>query len=271
MGQSLPMTYPPGPGQPGIDPPPPSPYPMPGEPSSFGAPGAPGMPGAGPGFGQQRDDDKTNGMAIAAFVTGLLGCLGVLGLILGLIARRQIKEKGGKGGGLAMAGIVLSCLWLVIGIGAGIYSATSGGSDDDGKGAKPKISITKPKDVAAKKMKVGDCINDSSGASTSTASEGPVEVESVKVVPCTGPHDGEVLATFKLGGLFPSEREMSQKASAGCKRLVAPRMRREPAARSLATSYYYPTAESWTRGDRAVTCVAVHATEGKKLTRPIHR
>ncbi|WP_242903073.1 DUF4190 domain-containing protein [Actinomadura terrae] len=237
-----------------------------------GGPGGPGGPGMGPGFGQQRDDDKTNGMAIAAFVTGLLGCLGVLGLILGLIARHQIKERGGKGGGLATAGIALSSLWVAFGLIATVYSVTSGGSDGDDKGgAKPTVTSTKPKKVDARKMKVGDCINDNSGAATTTASEGPVEVESVKIVPCAGPHDGEVLATFKLGGLFPSENEMSRKASAGCKRLMAPRLRREPAARSLATSYYYPTAESWTRGDRAVTCVAVHATEGRKLTRPIHR
>ncbi|WP_067454406.1 DUF4190 domain-containing protein [Actinomadura macra] len=228
---------------------------MPGEPSSYGS----GPP----------TSNKTNGLAIAAFITGLLGCLGVLGLILGVISLRQIGRNGGKGRGLAMAGIILSCLWVVGGIGG--YLLLGDDSSGTGKIAKPKISSTKPKSVDAKKMKVGDCINDNSGASTSTSTDGPVEVESVKVVPCTGPHDGEVLAAFKLGGLFPSENEMSQKASAGCKRLMAPRLRRDPAAASLATSYYYPTAESWTRGDRDVTCVAVHATEGKKLTRPIRR
>ena len=226
---------------------------MPGEPSSYGS----GPP----------PSNKTNGLAIAAFVTGLIPCLGVLSLILGVISLRQIGSKGGKGRGLAMAGIVLSCLWVVAGI-AG-YILLGGDDSSANTGAKPKISSTKPKEVDAKKMKVGDCINDNSGAPSSTGTDGPVEVESVKVVPCNGPHDGEVLAAFKLGGLFPSENEMSQKASVGCKRLMANRLRRDPAASSLATSYYYPTVESWTRGDRAVTCVAVHATEGKKLTRRI--
>lgn len=118
------------------------------------------------------------------------------------------------------------------------------------------------------KMKVGDCINDNSGATTAT--EAPVEVESVKVVPCTGPHDGEVLAVFKLpGGMLPSENQLNQLASTGCKQRTESRINRDPAASSLTTSYYYPTLESWTSGDRDVTCVAVSATEGKKLTRPL--
>ncbi|QXJ22160.1 septum formation family protein [Actinomadura graeca] len=229
----------------------------------------PGEPSSSYGSGPPLNNDKTNGLAIGAFVTGLIPCVSLLGLILGVISLRQIGRLGGKGRGLAMAGIALFCVWLAASI-AG-YALLGGDDSDKGTSAKPKITSTKPKKVDAKKMKVGDCINDNSGASTSTSADGPVEVESVKIVPCTGPHDGEVLAAFKLGGLFPSENEMSQKASAGCKRLMAPRLRRDPAAASLATSYYYPTAESWTRGDRDVTCVAVHATEGKKLTRPIRR
>ncbi|WP_165975928.1 DUF4190 domain-containing protein [Actinomadura rubrisoli] len=265
------MTYPSDPGHPGNDPhggppmPPQSSYPppMPG-----GAP--PPMPG-GPsyGSGQQSNDGKTNGLAIASLVTGLLNCFFLLGAVLGVIALRQIGQRGGKGKGMAIAGIALSCIWAVGSVTLTIMLLSSD-SDDGKSGDKitlPKTS-TKPKSVDAKKMKLGDCINDNSGASASTSA--PVEVESVKVVSCTGPHDGEVLAVFRLSGLFPSEREMSQKASAGCKLRVSARLNRDPAARSLATSYYYPTAESWTQGDRAVTCVAVHATEGKKLTRRVH-
>ncbi|MFD0685517.1 DUF4190 domain-containing protein [Actinomadura fibrosa] len=268
------MTYPSEPPRGGFDsqhnpPPPPPPPGGPGQPS-YGAPPPP-MPG-GPsygGHGRQSNEGKTNGLAIASLVTGLLGCFGILGAVLGAIALRQIGQRGGKGKGMAIAGIALSAVWVVGGI--ILYAMASGSDDDSGStGAKPKTSSTKPKDVDAAKMKLGDCINDNSGAATSDPTAGPVEVESVKVVPCTGPHDGEVLAVFKLSGLFPSEKEMSQKASTGCKARIGARLARDPAANSLATSYYYPTAESWTRGDRTVTCVAVHATEGKKLTRRIH-
>lgn len=58
---------------------------------------------------------RTNGLAIAGFVLALLGG-GILGLIFGIIARRQIDRSGGaeKGRGLATAAIVISCVWLVL-------------------------------------------------------------------------------------------------------------------------------------------------------------
>ncbi|MFI0485497.1 DUF4190 domain-containing protein [Actinomadura sp. 9N215] len=223
------------------------------------------------GYGPPSQDGKTNGMAIAAFVTGLLGCFGVLGLILGIVALRQIGDRGGKGRGLAIAGIILSCLWLVCGgVGYALRAGGDSGSTSSGDAGKsPSVTQTKPKKVDVTKMKVGDCINDNKGTST-TATGAPVEVETVKIVPCGGPHDGEVLAVFKLpNDMLPSENQLSQLASAGCKQRTQGKISRDPAANSLATSYYYPTLESWTSGERDVTCVAVSATDGKKLTRPI--
>lgn len=62
---------------------------------------------------------KTSGMAISSLVLGILGFCGitaVLGLILGIAARVNIKKSGGrlKGGGLAIAGIVVSGFMLLI-------------------------------------------------------------------------------------------------------------------------------------------------------------
>ncbi|WP_168221237.1 DUF4190 domain-containing protein [Actinomadura sp. WMMA1423] len=252
------MTYPPsGPPQPGPQapyPPPPPPPPMPGD--------------HGPGSHQGSNPEKTNGLAIAALVTGLIPCVSLVGLVLGIISLGQISKKGGKGRGLAIAGIALFCLWIVLSI-AG-YALRGGGSSDDG--AAPKPTATKPKEVDAQKMKLGNCINDNSGATSSAPTNAPVEVESVKIVPCTGPHDGEVTAVFKLKGfVMPPEARLQQLASTGCKLRTQARINRDPAARGIASSYYYPTADSWKSGDRTVTCVAVAATEGKKLSRPLHR
>lgn len=52
----------------------------------------------------------TNGMAIAAMVLGICWVYwvgSILALIFGYIARRQIKARGQKGDGMAIAGIVL--------------------------------------------------------------------------------------------------------------------------------------------------------------------
>ena len=225
----------------------------------------------GPGYGSPYDNDRTNGLAVAAFVTGLLGCFGILGIILGAISLSQIRRNGGRGRGFAVAGIILSCVWLLASVTIGVIAATSdSGGSSSGAGAAPGVTATKPKEVDARKMKLGDCINDNTAVSNPSATE-PVEVESVKIVSCTGPHDGEVTAIFKLSGsVLPPDAQLQELASSGCKTRTQARIERDPAADSLANSYYYPTADSWRSGDRTVTCVVVSATEGRKLTRPLH-
>ena len=71
--------------------------------------------GAPPGAAGQR----TNGMAIASLVLGLVWCYGVCSLlaaIFGHIARGQIQKSGGTqtGMGMAVAGIVLG--WAGLGM-----------------------------------------------------------------------------------------------------------------------------------------------------------
>lgn len=59
---------------------------------------------------------RTNPLAIASLVLALFGFgIGqVGGIVLGLIARKQIKENGGSGEGLALAGIIISAVVLAI-------------------------------------------------------------------------------------------------------------------------------------------------------------
>jgi hypothetical protein len=74
----------------------------------------------------------TNGMAIASMVLGILWVywLGsILALIFGYIARKQIRERGEGGDGMAIAGLVLG--WIGVGtlvlmfvlIGVGAFSS----------------------------------------------------------------------------------------------------------------------------------------------------
>lgn len=77
----------------------------------------------------------TNGLAIAAMVLGIVGVctpISILGLIFGLIAKRQIQERGEQGDGMATAGVVLGWIgvasvvfWvLYIVFIVGVFSAT---------------------------------------------------------------------------------------------------------------------------------------------------
>jgi hypothetical protein len=111
-------------------PPPPRPYQQPAGPYQGYAPGPnqplpgqyhpyPGGPYQQPGGPYQQYpppyQQSTNGFAIASMVLGILWLYGVgaiLALVFGYIARKQIRESGGrqKGGGMAVAGIVLG--WI---------------------------------------------------------------------------------------------------------------------------------------------------------------
>jgi hypothetical protein len=74
----------------------------------------------------------SNGLAIAGFVLGLIGLLtswcwgfGILpaipGLILSILAVRQVKKTGQAGNGLAITGIILSAIAIPVGIGFFAY------------------------------------------------------------------------------------------------------------------------------------------------------
>jgi hypothetical protein len=73
----------------------------------------------------------TNGMAVASMVLGIVWIYwigSVLALIFGYIARKQIKQSGQKGDGMAIAGIVLGWVGLgtlVLVIVAAVISANS--------------------------------------------------------------------------------------------------------------------------------------------------
>jgi len=83
-------------------PPPPPPLPQPPAPS-YGAP----APSA----------SKTNGLAVASLVCGIVGCFtvtAIVAIVLGFIARNQIEQSGGtqQGSGMALAGIILGFVWI---------------------------------------------------------------------------------------------------------------------------------------------------------------
>jgi hypothetical protein len=62
---------------------------------------------------QQMQTQSTNGLAIASMVLGIVWVWwigSILALIFGFVARKQIRERGQKGDGMAITGIVLGCV-----------------------------------------------------------------------------------------------------------------------------------------------------------------
>lgn len=78
-------------------------------------PVAPGY-GYGYGYGPQVPVRQTNGLAIAAMVVSLASILlcgypAIVGAIMGHVARRQIRERGEDGDGMALTGVIVG--WIV--------------------------------------------------------------------------------------------------------------------------------------------------------------
>lgn len=70
----------------------------------------------GPGA-QVNVPREMNGLAIAAFVLAIVGLcspLGILALILGYVAKGQIKARNNSGSGLATTAIVLGWLSILV-------------------------------------------------------------------------------------------------------------------------------------------------------------
>jgi len=69
-------------------------------PQPYGAPGAPAQ------------TDKTNVLAIVGIILAFF--VPLVGVILGFVARSQIKRTGEKGSGLALAAIIIGLVIIVI-------------------------------------------------------------------------------------------------------------------------------------------------------------
>ena len=115
----------------------PSAYPASGAPAS-GPPVPPGSPAPGyppaygyGGYATPAQQGGTNGLSVAAMVVSIVGALGlicygggavlgIVGAIMGHIARKQIRTTGEGGGGMATAGIIIG--WIVTGLGVVIVA-----------------------------------------------------------------------------------------------------------------------------------------------------
>jgi len=221
---------------------PPVAYPPAGYPPGYGPPGY-GPPAYGPPVPPYND--RWNGFAVASFLLSFCG--GILSPIFGFVALRQIKRDGGRGRGLAIAGLAISGLWVLLCAGGAVYALTT----DPERNASGQI--TSGGQVPVTDLKVGDCVNDI---------DENRRVLSLPAVPCAEPHDAEVFAVFELtGSTFPGESEVVSQVESKCvDRLeqYAPAAINDP---SIDLFYFAPDETSWRRGDREVVCIAVDSTK----------
>jgi len=216
-----------------------APGPHGGAPGPYGT-GGPYAPGPPPGGG------KMSAWAVASFIVGLIGGV-LLSAIFGFIALSRIKRLGQRGRGLAIAGIVLSGLWLVGFIALGV----AGSSGQAGRSSSGPIKHKANLNVFS--LAVGDCFDNPAGAST---------VTTVTAIPCNQPHNAQIYAKFNLSGSdfnYPGTAAVTRRATNGCN------SRTSDVDKSLTTSsmtirLLFPESDAWLSGRRTVSCMIVNPT-----------
>ena len=194
------------------------------------------------GYSPHNRPTPVNGVAIASLVLGILCFLPALGLILGIVALVQIRKKGERGKGMAVTGSVLStvglALWALL-LGTGGLSEAWDGFKDAAKENNSTFSLAK-----------GDCFDAPDGSLEGLAYD-------VDTVPCSGAHDGEVFASFKMpAGSYPGDDRVTDLADDKCYALEDSYAMDAWAVPDDVDVYYLtPTRQSWRLGDHEVTCV----------------
>lgn len=204
----------------------------------YPTPGLPPSPPPKPG---------TNGFAIAALIFGIVGGV-LLGVVFGFVALSQIKKSGQGGRGLALAGLILSGLWIVLIIIVLIVAvSTSAKRDTTG-------TVTQGGDITATSLQVGDCVNNLRDTTN---------LLSLPAVPCSQPHEGEVFAVFNLpAGPYPGAEAVDKAVNDECSGRFAA-YAPNPTDPNPGLFSVYPLQQNWERGDREVACIATPGGGGR--------
>ncbi|MBT2482369.1 DUF4190 domain-containing protein [Streptomyces sp. ISL-94] len=232
------------------------PYGQPGQPGPYGGPqgwhAPPQMP---------LTPQKTNALAIVAFVMSIVCALPLVPLILGIIALSQIRNRGEKGKGFAIAAIAIHSATIALSAIALIFGFS--GALDDGPPPKRDSSgqVTTPGSIDVEDIRTGDCFNTGGKLAEYNDEDGGQAGFSVKIVPCGEPHEGEAYTVATLeDGAYPGKDKVISIAEEKCGGTALTDYVGDDAKlpETLEVFYYYPQRATWIRGDREVTCFLGH-------------
>lgn len=236
-------------------PPPPGPHPP--HPGPYGPQGYPPQPPyqQWPGPYSPYSRPPVNGFAIASLVFGILCCIPGVGLILGLVGLSQIKKKGERGKGLAIAGSILSALGIVL----LVIGVTTGAARDFVDGFKEAARESRSGSFPVDK---GGCFN----VPDSDLDSATYEYE-IDEVPCARPHDAEVFASFRVNNpSFPGDAAMQGLAERKCTAYATSYTEGSSADLSGAeVVFFVPDRETWRQGSRHITCLYAAADQARSL------
>lgn len=195
------------------------------------------QPGAGlPPAGAYRE---TNGLSIASLILGIIAIVPI-SIVLGIVALVQIGRRGDSGKGLAIAGIAISCAWVVIAV-VGVIVLVNNVIERDADGRIIEAGLIDELSLVA-----GDCLND------------PKEdAVLLRALPCEESHDAEVFARLTLAGDgWPGRDNIKRRAAAGCRNRLREFYPREYDALVNGVTYFSPDRIDWAVDDHDVICFA---------------
>jgi Domain of unknown function (DUF4190)/Septum formation len=245
----------------------PSAYPADGITAPYGGAGPYGA-GAGPyeyGATWPPPSQGVSRLAIASFVLGLLGAFlltALLSVILGISAMADIRRSGQRGRGLAIAGFVLSGVWVAAIVGLIVIGAVTGGSNGNNPpsasggsaGHSPATTqASTPASVNVFSLPVGTCFDNPSGNLFS--------INTVTPIACTKAHNAQVFAQFNVkGASFPGTTAMERRADNGCNARITGHLDQSKVTSTMSLHFIFPRQLSWDSGQRRVSCLIVDAT-----------
>jgi hypothetical protein len=190
-----------------------------------------------------------NGFAIAGFVLGLISAV-LLSVIFSIIGLVQIRRRRQRGKGLAIAGLVLSGVWVVVIVVIAVVVAASQAHRSTAG------TITNSGQVDIFSLRVGDCFQNPPAAETMLG------VAQVTAVRCATPHNAQVFAQFNAtDSTYPGRQALVREAEQGCKANEATSLDKSKITSSMTLHFLFPKPQSWTAGRRMLTCLVVDSTK----------
>jgi hypothetical protein len=161
-------------------------------------------------------------------IFGVLGGV-LISVVCGIVGLNRAK-KGQGGRGMAIAGLVLSGIWVLVIVGAVAF-----------------FVIFDKGNVSATEVKAGDCLKQLPASGL---------VITVDTAPCGEPHTGEIFSVMTMpDGDFPGQFAIEEYQHKCAPELAkySPKASADP---DVGLFVLYPSKDSWGQGDRAVTCIA---------------
>lgn len=182
----------------------------------------------------------TNGFALASLIFGIIGGL-LFSIVFGIVGLVQTKNSGQKGRGFAIAGLVLSAVWIAI-IAVVVAVALGSKAQRDSTG-----TITSGGSIGVRSLRLGDCVADDVTSGT--------EIRELQAVPCSAPHRLEVFASLRYDeSSFPGGDALVTEAQTRCSQALFDKPAPVSRIQGMHIFFLHPTQLAWDQGDRHLTC-----------------